>query len=621
MRQNDLLDWYETNLPAKERKLRGHFSTPPHLVTQILNACSYVPERDLAQIRVLDPACGSGNFVAGAEQRLIAYGKRAKLSSSAIATLVGRNIWGFDPDPVACFLAEMQMRNVFLERDIPETERNSDVRPGELKRDASRGMSIEKVQIHQADGLAFPWHQGGQVDLLLANPPYLAAKNNDLSVYRSAQQRGQADSYLLFLELALQVVRPGGWIGLVLPDPVLARSNAAQERRRLLAETTVHHLWHLADVFAAYVGAVVIVAQKQPPTAVHHVAWKREHWQQRKTLEVEDTAESAIGEHYGHEIYAGGSGSISQKLLHLQEGAELRYLLSRLQGTLVERIYMQLQIEQVVQTAGSTHGLIWLKDLVQIRRGEEISKESPLLSRRLARNEKAENWYPVLRGGSDVRPYGIPGTQYWIAREKIVKPLERYLGPKLLVVKSAGRLQASLDMHGHIVLQTLYTLSINEDTMRSLHSCTEMPDDSRESLSQQNYNCLFTVEDELYYLLALLNSRLLQEYVYVLHTAYKWVQPQIEQRVLAQLPIPQKVDAQEKGQIIQRSKQIMHTCSQSSSDVELKEQRQAWYEEQERAISRLYQAAIQEGQQEKPIQGFEQEPPLNVLDEGVIEYG
>ena len=140
-----------------------------------------------------------------------------------------------------------------------------------------RDAIVHRTHIHQADSLILPWEPC--VDLFLANPPYLAAKNNDLSGYRSAQQRGQADSYLLFLALALQVVRPGGWIGLVLPDPVLARLNAASERAQLLKQVTLHHLWHLSGVFAAEVGAVVLIAQHTPPTSTHQVSWIRARWQ------------------------------------------------------------------------------------------------------------------------------------------------------------------------------------------------------------------------------------------------------------------------------------------------------------------------------------------------------
>src|SRR5205085_11891782 len=158
----------------------------------------YTPEANLKQVRVLDPACGSGNFLVGAAQRLVAFSRQMGLTQEEHAALLSQNLWGLDPDPVACFLAGMQLRALLRDADT-------------------------QLHIHQADALTLPWEPC--VDLFVANPPYLAAKNNDLSGYRFAQ-RGQSDSYLLFLNLALQVVRPDGWVGLVLPDPVLARSNA-----------------------------------------------------------------------------------------------------------------------------------------------------------------------------------------------------------------------------------------------------------------------------------------------------------------------------------------------------------------------------------------------------------
>src|SRR6266581_8264483 len=104
----DQIAWYETGLSLMERKKRGHFSTPPMLVGQILDACGYISDNDLSRVRVLDPACGSGNFLTGAAQRLLAFGTRTGLTLEESTALVQRNLWGFDPDPVCCFLAEMQ---------------------------------------------------------------------------------------------------------------------------------------------------------------------------------------------------------------------------------------------------------------------------------------------------------------------------------------------------------------------------------------------------------------------------------------------------------------------------------------------------------------------------------
>ena len=51
MTADHLPNWYEASLPTRERKTRGHFSTPPPLVEDILDACGYTPEQDLSQLR------------------------------------------------------------------------------------------------------------------------------------------------------------------------------------------------------------------------------------------------------------------------------------------------------------------------------------------------------------------------------------------------------------------------------------------------------------------------------------------------------------------------------------------------------------------------------------------
>lgn len=530
------VNWYEASLPLGERKRRGHFSTPPSLVAWILDACGYCPKNDLSCLRVLDPACGGGNFLAGAARRLAAFAARAGLCESETAALVARNLWGFDPDPVSCFLAEMNIRAY-----VPA-----------------------RLHIHQADGLAFPWEGYEEIDLFLANPPYLAAKNSDLSGYRSTRQSGQMDSYLLFLALALAVVRPGGWLGLVLPDPVLARGNASRQRTRLLESCTITHLWHLSGVFAAHVGAVVLIAQKRPAPAKHLISWQRAVWSRGLCeLAEPDVQDKRSGwqERRGETF-----STVPQSLFQRQPGAQLRYLLSSERGALMERLRIHLEH---ADTNGSERCFAPLSDFLTIRRGEELGRKSELLVQ-----TADSDHFPVLLGGMDVKPYGTPVGNCWLAGEAVEKPLERYLAPKLLVVKSTGRLQAALDVRGHVVLQTLYLL---------------------QGRAEAGVDA-----DDLYFFLALLNSRLLCEYVYVLHTAYKWVQPQIEQHVLACLPVPLG-GMEEKRAVIERAKRLMEVlelmrrrevCSEAGAVVELKQQWQGLYDEQERAVGALYAAAL-----------------------------
>ena len=524
--------WYETGLPSDERKRRGHFSTPHALVEQILDACRYTASADILHLRLLDPACGSGNFLAGAARRLCAAGLAGGFSREQACSLVQRNLWGLDPDPVACLLAEMQVRAA-------------------IESVCGSCPTSLPLHIHQADSLALPWQPC--VDLLVANPPYLAAKNTDLSHYRQARQRGQADSYLLFLNLALRVVRPGGWIGLVLPDPVLARANAAAERVHLLRDFTLLHLWHLSDVFTAEVGALVLIARKVPPRPLHRVGWSRARWQGERAIRCGERP----------------AGRVAQSLLARQPGAELRYLLGQVQGREIERLRRALNT-QPVRSARASY-LLPLGELASIKRGEEIGRDSPSIGT-LAEME----WgYPLLRGGVDLRAYARPVSALGIVPAAVKKPLERYRQPKLLVVKSTGDLQAALDTRGHVVLQTLYLLHPHMSDL-----------------------------DTHYFLLALLNSRLLRAYVHHLHTAYKLVQPQIEQTVLARLPVPWG-EEYARAEIAERAREIEQACSITGSVVEWSEHVIFLYQQQERAIRALYAAAT----------------PGLFVDKGVFVYG
>src|SRR5437660_9050808 len=160
MEQSDMPTWYETSLPAKERKRRGHFSTPPALVERMLDACGYTADRDLSGVRVLDPACGSGNFIIGAARRLLSAGKRRGLPHAAYVALLQKNIWGFDPDPVACFLAEMQLQATITAVGSGLITSASAFLHGGCNAEADVINPLPTVHVHQADWLALAWEDG-----------------------------------------------------------------------------------------------------------------------------------------------------------------------------------------------------------------------------------------------------------------------------------------------------------------------------------------------------------------------------------------------------------------------------------------------------------------------------
>jgi len=89
-------------------------------------------------------------------------------------------------------------------------------------------------------------------DVVLGNPPYVAARNEDLTEsLRIHGGYGQSDYYLFFLSNIIRrgLVRRGGYLSMALPDPFLARHNAAVVRRTLVGRWTMKSLLHIKECF------------------------------------------------------------------------------------------------------------------------------------------------------------------------------------------------------------------------------------------------------------------------------------------------------------------------------------------------------------------------------------
>ncbi|GLS42011.1 type I endonuclease-methyltransferase fusion protein [Mesorhizobium tianshanense] len=106
---------YETFV-SERASSEGIFYTPPHLVDFILD--KVLPwQGEEWDLKVLDPACGSGIFLVKAFQRLVHRWKRANpdetVRAETLRRLLERNIFGVDKDPhavrVACFSLYLAM--------------------------------------------------------------------------------------------------------------------------------------------------------------------------------------------------------------------------------------------------------------------------------------------------------------------------------------------------------------------------------------------------------------------------------------------------------------------------------------------------------------------------------
>ncbi len=120
-------------------------------------------------------------------------------------------------------------------------------------------------------------------DLILGNPPYVNIRELSKSTSPAHRQdlrtrfksaRGNFDLYVLFLERSLQLLRPGGVCGMIVPNKWSGLDYARPLREMLLSKTTLHDIVDLSgiNVFAeAEVYPQILIFQNERAARNHAV--------------------------------------------------------------------------------------------------------------------------------------------------------------------------------------------------------------------------------------------------------------------------------------------------------------------------------------------------------------
>jgi tRNA1(Val) A37 N6-methylase TrmN6 len=239
-------------LAREDRRATGVYYTPPEIARLIA-------ERSLRELRsphpsgrrgggsegeklrILDPACGAGELLLAARDAL---GSRT------------HELCGIDIDPIAVNQARQRV--------------------------SLSGSAAEQVRLADAlEGDAFPL---ASFDIVIGNPPYvsireLARQRSRADIQRLKERfrtaRGNFDLYVLFIERALEWLRPGGRCGLIVPNKWATLDYARACRELLLEQATIEEVIDLSEhrVFRqASVYPHVLIFSKQPAVVGHEIA-------------------------------------------------------------------------------------------------------------------------------------------------------------------------------------------------------------------------------------------------------------------------------------------------------------------------------------------------------------
>lgn len=376
-----------------EKERKGHRATGAYYTDDaiirymVARAQYYMPNAS----SVVDPACGSGAFLGGVRKEFAAAPLR---------------LVGADVDPTALALCRCA---------VPEAE------------------------LLQADSLLD--ELPGGFDLCLGNPPYISsglrgAAPHDVSYHAVLRDRYpltaqyKVNTYPLFIERGLSLLREGGVLGFIVPDSFLAGRYFTGLRRLLLQHTLLelvlvcHDFWEHGRVGHS----VILFVRKGAPAGAHKVG-----------VSVCPTPAELSG--------------ITPLLLPVTE----------LAGGPLQRFSVVTDgpTRALVKAMDSAGGARPVDDFLRTYSGL-IARNGQTSFLRSANPELSGPWARLLRSGKEIDRYQL----HWAGEEVCLRPdliksgghLPFYQSPKLLMRQTSDSLRAVYDDGGLYCLNNIHLL-------------------------------------------------------------------------------------------------------------------------------------------------------------------
>ena len=253
----------------------GTVYTPAHLVDFVLDGV--LPwEGTEWDLKILDPACGSGIFLVKAFQRLIhrwkqAHGER-RIDGDTLRTMMEENLFGVDHDPHAVRTASFSLYLAMCD-EIDPRHYWTDIRFPNMR--GERLISKDFFD-EQAPGLRTA-ADAGRYDIAVGNPPW--GRNSATSSAKEwARERSWPVSYgdigPLFLVKSAALVKTSGQVSLIQPAGNFLfniSENSRKYRGRLFKTFHVSEIVNFSalrfGLFKKAVGpAVLVTLQPAPPS-------------------------------------------------------------------------------------------------------------------------------------------------------------------------------------------------------------------------------------------------------------------------------------------------------------------------------------------------------------------
>lgn len=309
-------------LKPEVRKAGGVYYTPEYIVDYIVE--NTVGEKikgktpkEIASIKIVDPACGSGSFLIGAYKYLLNYhreyyskqGKKKFLGSKEDAItedgelalwvkkqILINNIFGVDIDSNAVEVTKLSLllkcmenetpasimnnQSLFNERALPSLDENIKCGNSLIGNDFYSGGDSLNIDIETQYKInCFDWERefssifkSGGFDIVIGNPPYVK-EYTDREIFENIKKsklvkyyQGKMDLWYFFVCFGLDILKDNGKLGFIAPNNWITNSGASILRNKILTDTKILKYVDFGDfkVFAdAGIQTMVFILNKE----------------------------------------------------------------------------------------------------------------------------------------------------------------------------------------------------------------------------------------------------------------------------------------------------------------------------------------------------------------------